>query len=241
MEDKSHIESIGFILKKEKLTTFASEVNYPELVLEDLDPFPGFYDQYFVPANENEQKPRSVFMILKVFDVCHEDDFIRMTMHLKREHNIKFDAAPGNLTLLNQPTPCIRVFMDDYNQIRELIDHYKKMGMLFAPTKEVKPYQSLIKLRRYFEMERMDQGIYHDINQHNTYYLEVPKFLEWNSFEQLTISIRNNWDHKLYDAAQAAIYEKKGIVDMVRIYDKKTDLANLKYLQEKYHYESGRY
>jgi hypothetical protein len=240
MEDKPHIESIGFILKKEKLATFASEISYPELVLEDLDPFPGFYDQYFVPSNEKEHKPRSVFMILKVFEVCHEDEFIRKTMHLKQEHEIRFDAAPGNLTLFNKPTPCIRVFMDDYNQIRELIDHYKQMGLVFASGRDVKPYQSLIKLRRYFEIDQLAAGIYHDCNQHNTYYIEVPKFVEWDSFEQVTISIRNNWDHKLYDAAQAAIYEKKGIVDMVRIYDKKTGLSNLQYLKEKYNYELSR-
>jgi len=241
MEDKTHIESIGFILKKEKLATLAAEVNYPELVLEDLDPFPGFYDQYFVPANANEHKPRSVFLILKEFDVCHEDEFIRKTMHLRREHNIKFDAAPGNLTLFNKSTPCIRVFMDNYNQIRELINHYKEMGLVFASTKVVKPYQSLIKLRRYFEMDLMDKGIYHDANQHNTYYIEVPKFLEWDDFEQVSIAIRNNWDHKLYDAAQAAIYGKQGIVDMIRIYDKKTNLSNLHYLQKKYNYELSRY
>ncbi|HEX7411489.1 MAG TPA: hypothetical protein VF298_05040 [Bacteroidales bacterium] len=241
MEDKTHIESIGFIIKKEKLSTLASESKYQELVLEDLDPFPGFYDQYFLPLNENELKPRSVFFILKVSDVCQEDEYIRMTMHLKREYNIKFDAVPGNLTLFNKPTPCIRVFMDDYNEIRELIDHYKNKGLVFAPNKDVKPYQSLIKLRRYFEMERMDKGIYHAADQHNTYYIEVPKCLEWDDFEQVTIAIRNNWDHKLYDAAQAAIYEKNGIVDMVRIYDKKTNLSNLQFLLEKYQYELSRY
>ena len=241
MEDKSHIDSIGFIIKKEKLTTLVSIVHYPELVLEDLDPFPGFYDQYFASLNKIEQKPRSVFLIMKVSDVCREDEHIRMTMRLKREHDIKFDAVPGNLILYNKPTPCIRVFMDDYNQIRELINHYKEMGLVFAANKDVKPYQSLIKLRKYFEMERMDKGIYHATDQHNTYYIEVPKFLKWDDFEQVSITIRNNWDHKLYDAAQAAIYEKKGIVDMVRIYDKKIDLHNLQYLQEKYYYQVSRY
>lgn len=241
MEDKQKIESLGFIVKKEKLATFASEIRYPELVLEDLDPFPGFYDQYFLPANEKEHKPRSVFMILKVFDVCHEDEFIRKTMHLKSVHNIKFDAVPGNLILFNKPVPCIRVFMDDYNELRELINHYKQMGLLFAPHKDVKPYQSLIKLRKYFEMDRMEIGIYHAADQHNTYYIEVPKFMGWDDFEQVSIAIRNNWDHKIYDAAQAAIYEKSGIVDMVRIYDKKISLQNLQYLQEKYTYESSRF
>ena len=164
-----------------------------------------------------------------------------MTTLLKDSHNIKFDAVPGNLILYNKSNPCIRVFMDDYSQLREIIDLYKQTGLKFASNKDVKPYQSLIKLRRYFDMKRLDKGIYHDNDQHNTYYLEVPKFLEWDDFEQVTIDIRNNWEHKLFDAAQAAVYEKKGIVDMVRIYDKNTDLPNLQYLLAKYNYELTRY
>lgn len=93
MEDKPHIESIGFIIKKEKLATMASESKYPELVLEDLDPFPGFYDQFSMPLHGNEQKPRSIFFILKLSDFCRDDEYIRKTMHLKRAHNIKFDAV----------------------------------------------------------------------------------------------------------------------------------------------------
>lgn len=240
MEDKPNIESIGFIIKKEKLASLASEVHFQEMVLEDLDPFPGFYDQYFTPLNENEQKPRSVFLILKVSEDSRDDEYIRATMHLKQEHTVKFDAVPGSLTLFNKQTPCLRVFMDNYNQIAELIIYYKQKGLQFAAYKEVKSYQSLIKLRRYFEMERMDIGIYHAIDQHNTYYIEVPKFLEWDNFEQVTIGIRNNWDHKLYDAAQAAVYEKKGIIDMVRIYDKKTNLKNLQFLKAQYNFELSR-
>lgn len=241
MENKPHIGSIGFILKKEKLASLASVITYAELVIEDLDPFPGVYNQFADPLKENELKPRSVFFIPKESGVSHEDEYIRMTSKLKREHAIKFDAVPGYLTLFNKETPCIRVFMDDYNQLKELINLYKQEGMLFAPNRNVKPFHSLIKLRRYFEMDHMADGIYHDANQHNTYYIEVPVFLEWDVFEEVSISIRNNWDHKLYDAAQAAIYEKKGIVDMVRIYDRKTNLSNLQYLQEKFNYELSRY
>ncbi len=241
MEDKPNIESIGFIIKKGKLASLASEVHFQEMVLEDLDPFPGFYDQYYTPLNENEQKPRSVFLILKVSEVSRDDEYIRTIMQMKQEHTVKFDAVPGSLTLFDKQTPCMRVFMDNYNQLADLISYYKQKGIVFAANREVKPYQSLIKLRRYFEMERMDSGIYHAIDQHNTYYIEVPKFLEWDNFEQVTIAIRNNWDHKLFDAAQAAVYEKKGIVDMVRIYDKKTNIKNLQFLKDKYNFELSRF
>ncbi|MBL0135884.1 MAG: hypothetical protein IPP79_18870 [Chitinophagaceae bacterium] len=41
-------------------------------------------------------------------------------------------------------------------------------------------------------------------------------------------------NHKLYDAAQAAIYDKSGLVDLVRIFDRKADVEILDQLRLKY-------
>jgi hypothetical protein len=241
MEDRKKIESLGFIVKKEKLASIVSEIRYTELILEDLDPYPGFYDHHILQSNPDGHKPHSIFFILKNFDVRHEDQFIRMTMRIKHDHSLKFDAVPGSLVLFNKDVPCIRVFMDDESRIKELIEYYKKGGISFEASTGVKHYQSLIKLRKYFDMDRMAKGIYKDADQPDIYYIEVPEFISWDVFEQATISIRNNWDHKIYDAAQAAIYQKTGVIDMVRIYDKKSTLDGLQYLQEQYHQESNRY
>jgi hypothetical protein len=80
----------------------------------------------------------------------------------------------------------------------------------------------------------MAEGIYKDVDKKDTYYLEVPCFMTWDEFEKATIAIRNNFDYKTYDAAQAAIYDKPGIVELVRIYDLKADLSKLQSLRNKY-------
>lgn len=229
-----NIQSLGYLLKREKLALLASDHSLPELLLESLEPFPGFYEEYFVPTTDRENRPKSVFMVIKSFDVCHEDDFIRMTMHIKRDYLINFDAALSSIMLFNEPTTTIRVHMDDYSQLPQLIQHYKKVGIKFQSAKQVKPFQSLIKIRRYFDLQLMADGIYKDIDKADTYYLEVPFFMTWEEFEKATIAIRNNFDYKTYDAAQAAIYNKPGIVELVRIYDRKADLAKLKSLRQKY-------
>ena len=229
-----NIQSLGYLLKKEKLATLASEQPHPELLLESLQPYPGFYEEYFLPTNAREQRPKSVFMVIKNFDVCHEDDFIRMTMHIKRDHKIKFDAALSSIVLFNEHATSIRVNMDDYSQLKELITHYKQVGVKFQPAKLVKPFQSLIKIRRFFDLELMAEGIYKDADKPDTYYLRVPIFMTWEEFEKVTIAIRNNFDYKTYDAAQAAIYNKDGIVELVRIYDRKAGLSKLQSLQQKY-------
>jgi len=234
MDKKLIVNSIGYVLKKEKLATLASQHSFHELVLEDLDQFPGFYDHYFIPANEGEKQPRSIFIVLRELESCKEDAFIRMTMKIKKKCSIYFNAALATLQLFNKPMLSIRVFMDDYDGLPELISYYKKEGISFHSRKDIKPFQSLIEIRKYFELEVLDKGIYKDLDQADTYYLQVPAYLNWDIFESMTITIRNNMSHKLYDAAQAAIYEKPGILDLVRIYDKKNDLEFLKLLSQKY-------
>lgn len=229
-----NIQSLGYLLKKEKLASLASDFVHDELLLESLEPYPGFYEEYFVPTTPSEQRPKSVFMVIKNFDVCHEDDFIRMSMHIKRDHKILFDAALSSIVLYNEPATAIRVHMDDYSQLPELINHYSQVGIKFQPDKNVKPFQSLIKIRRFFDLEVMSEGIFKDLDKADTYYLRVPLFMTWDEFEQATLAIRNNFDYKTYDAAQAAIYDKPGIVELVRIYDRKADLSKLQSLQKKY-------
>lgn len=229
-----NIQSLGYILKKEKLASLASDHALPVLLLESLDPFPGFYEEYFVPTTAREQKPKSVFIVIRNFDVCHEDDFIRMTMHIKRDHQIKFDAALSSILLFNESATAIRVNMEDYSQLPQLINHYQQVGVKFLPVKQVKAYQSLIKIRRFFDLVVMAEGIYKDADKPDVYYMRVPLFMTWDEFEKATIAIRNNFDYKTYDAAQAAIYDKGGIVELLRIYDRKADLAKLQSLQQKY-------
>jgi len=229
-----NIQSLGYLLKKEKLAMYASDHDYSELLLESLEPYPGFYEKYFVPTTERDQKPNSVFMVIKNFDVCHEDDFIRISTHIKRDHQIKFDAALSSISLFNETATAIRVIMENYNQLQELINHFTLVGIKFHAHKQVKPFQSLIKIRRFFDLEVMADGVFKDMDKPDTFYLQVPKFMTWDEFEKATISIRNNFDYKTYDAAQAAIYKKPGIIELVRIYDRKADIEKLQSLQQKY-------
>lgn len=240
MEQLKPIEALGYILKKEKLASLATDRNFKELILEDLDQYPGFYDQFFIPANESETRPRSIFLILKEFDFCREDHFIRMTTAIKHKHNLRFDAVIGNLELFNQHSPCIRVYMDDYSQIPELLAYYRDEGFHFQPHTRVAPYLSLIKLRKFFVLKPLAEGIYKSTDADDVYYFSIPGFLEWDEFERITIQIRNNWTNKIYDAAQVSLYDKSGMIEMVRIFDLKADLDKLSYLKQKYAIEAGR-
>ena len=240
MENLKRIESLGFVIKKEKIANLETEHSFSELILEDVDPYPGFYDHYHVPMNEDEQKPRSLFAVIKNNSLDQMDDFIRTTNRIKKQTGLKFDAIMGILELQNHTEGCIRINTEEYEPLPEIIRQYSNHGVDFLANRSIKPYISLISLRKYFIMDEISERIYKDSEMPNTFYIKLDKYLKWEQFEKISIMIRNNWHHKIYDAAQAGIYSREGVVELVRIYDRDTNMEHLKYLKEKYEIEISR-
>lgn len=234
MENHSSVSTIGYLLKREELASLATDLKLSELILEDLDQFPGLYDHYFVPGNEKEMLPRSLFFVLREYDVCQEDAFIRKVKRIKAETGIVFDAVLGNVIVYNKVTPCIRVYMDNYNELPALLESLKKNEFKFQSAQHIKPYQSIIKLRKFFNLEQLDQGIYKDRDQKGHWYVEVPRFISWDDFEKVTPVVRNNITFKQYDAAQAAIYKDRGIIELVRIFSLSATVEDCKLIKNKY-------
>ncbi|MFA6950596.1 MAG: hypothetical protein WCQ70_07920 [Lentimicrobiaceae bacterium] len=240
MAETTTIESFGFIIKKETLSLFASEYKFSELILEELDPLAGFYDHFHIPLKEEEKKPRSIFALTKEISFEQMDDFIRMNATIKKDFKAHFNAVMGRLDLQNALVTCIRIYMDDYAALPPLIEEYKLRGIHFLPARSVKEYSSLINIRKYMVIKQIHPSIYKDSQLKDTYYFTVKEYVTWPIFESITSSIRINSEHKVYDAAQAGIYNQDGIVEMVRIYDPKATVEHLLYLKEKYELEIAR-
>ncbi|HLN52455.1 MAG TPA: hypothetical protein VK212_02030 [Lentimicrobium sp.] len=240
MENPKMIESLGFVVKKETLALLAAEHKFNELILEDLDPYPGFYDHFHIPLNEKEKKPRSIFAITKELSFEQMNDFIRMTRNIKKTFTYKFDAVMARLTFQNEMVTALRIYMDDYSALPQLIEMYKRNGTVFTSAKNIKPYSSLIQIWKFMVLEEIVPTIFKDTELPDTYYFRVKNYVNWNKFESITHAIRNNNNHKVYDAAQAGYYSPDGIFELVRIYDQKATLDNLKFLKEKYEVEIER-
>lgn len=239
--DKEKIEALGYIVKKETLATLQSAKHLAELVLEDMAPFPGYYDHYNVPMHKLETIPRSVFIIVKSYNGRSEDELIRLIRKIKGLHpEFIFDAVFGQLTLFNEVTHCIRLKLDDLTIIPEIIRFFKNAGVEFTRNREVKEYQSIIRVRKFIEMNKLDEGIYQDMIEKSLYYLVVPNDSSWDDFEIVAKTIRNNYEFKHFDAAQGYIYRKTGLVDLVRIFATEIDLGKLQYLRDKFYSELKR-
>lgn len=235
------IEALGYIVKKETLATLKYKKELPVLVLEDMAPFSGYYDMYNVPRTNIDLIPRSVFIVVKAFYEASENEFIRHTQKIKRKFpEFRFDAVLGQLSVLNELTQCIRLKMESMDILPDLIRQYQEAGMAFARNRNIKDFPTLIKVRKYFDLEVLDQGVYKDKDQPYTYYLEVTREPEWADFEDVYHNIKNNSDFKHFSAAIGSMYRKCGLVDFIRIYSEDITLDQLKYLRDRFKSELQR-
>lgn len=211
------IQSVGTIIKKEKLASVEHQAQSNVLVLESLLPYPGYHGTTIPDRLE----PDSLFVVTK--NDYTDEKIIRTIQKVKKASNISFDAAPGTLYLKNNPVSIIRFKDVAYKMIAMILQHFIDEGIEFERAKKIAPYESIIKIRKFIRLSKLTDGIYEDMDIKQFFYLLVPTLLDWNEFEEVTVNIKYNIESIVFDAAQASVYDSCGLVDFVRIYDEDKD------------------
>ncbi|HAQ65648.1 MAG TPA: hypothetical protein DCR43_07340 [Bacteroidales bacterium] len=237
MKASNYFESVGCIVKKEQLATFQFHLPLRDLVLETIAPFPGYYSAE--PA-EAAVKPSFLFLIIKTQPNYNEDFVIRATHKIKQIQSFSFDASPGYVMLFNQMQPCIRLEMVNYDNLPVLIDLYGQQGLSFVKHQIVAPYEGVIRIKRYFSLEKTGESIYRDTVHKEMCYLLIPDELHWDRFEQITLHIKRNIHIGNFDAAVGFFYDNKGVRDFVRIFSPGIELEALEAIRDKYLQEMSR-
>jgi hypothetical protein len=226
--NKQIIRSIGIISKKEKLIPVERLSDCKIMILESAYPFPGYHGTT-VP---DKSDPDSVFLITK--QAYNDDKIIRTIMNLRKEFPFAFDGAPGTITLNNKIVHAIRLKKLGYMHIPELVEPFRIHEVEFMKKKKLSEFNSLIKIRKFFQMKEVMEGVFQDLEQDTFTYLHIPCTLRWNTFEKMTMDIKYNIKDNKFDAAIGHVYHTEGMFDFVRIYDKNFKLEKLTYIREKY-------
>ncbi len=225
---KQVIRSIGIISKKENLMPVEQLSGCKVMLLESADPFPGYHGIVIPAKNE----PESMFIVLK--QAYNDDKIIRAIMNIKKVFPYAFEGAPGTITMSNKTVHVIRLKNLSYMHIPELLESFRPYEIDFMKKKKISRFNALIKIRKFFEMKNVAEGIYQDMNQKTLFYLQVPSSLRWNTFERITMEIKYNIPDNKFDAAIGYVYETEGIFDFVRIFDKNFLSEKLSSIREKY-------
>ena len=121
-----------------------------------------------------------------------------------------------------------------YQSLGDLLRLLEETGLVFYKQRNVRSFETIIEIRKFFKLKETIDGIFEDQYQANTSYIELPILMTWNQFEKITLGIKYNMDDRNFDAAQSSVYCDKGLMDFVRIFDMEQCQGKLIQIREKY-------
>jgi hypothetical protein len=222
------IETIGKLIKKEILRSVEHEPHSGKLIFENLEPYPGYHGTTVPDKLESD----SLFAITKM--KYNDERVIRAIQAVKKMTDLDFDAAPGSVKYMNETYNCLRIRGLQYQSLGDLLRLFDERGLLFHRKRKVRSFETLIEIRKFFRLKETIDGIYEDLEQANTSYIELPLQLTWTQFEKITMNIKYNMEDRNFDAAQSSVYGERGLIDFVRIYDQESCQGKLIHIKEKY-------
>jgi len=225
---------MGSIAKVEKLETLNSNILNNTLVLEEIEPFPGYHGAN-LPTGYN---PTAVYLVLrkKVSTVR----IMRIIQSIHKYFKPGFDATAAQICINNDVFNCIRLRnLESYGNIPELQKNLMHEGLKFMKKKKIHG-EGIIEIKKHFELEKLGEGIYKDLEDPLMYYLQIPNHLNWSVFLEITTSIKHNLDNLSFDGALGAIYMKE-ITEVVRIFAKDFGIPDLQQIRQRYLEELRKY
>lgn len=212
----------GYINKKEELKSFDLGAPHQAFTLLATNPFPGY----------SQQVTRNLFyMVLSNMDAERNENIYRSTQDINRNHRKSIEASPCELTIYNKFFNAIRLYNHTPEQIEEIEILYKRYGMVFLKKMEVKPFTSLVKVYKLFELNELCTDIYQSRKDPKFSYLKVPFKLSWEDFEWVIQQVKEKGNYTHCDFALAVFHSKDGLEDYIRIYSDPCHLESLKEFQ----------
>jgi hypothetical protein len=228
------IETMGTIAKVEKLETLDNTILENTLVLEEIEPFPGYHGAN-LPSGYN---PTAIYFVLK--KKTSTIRIMRITQQIHKYFKPGFDGTAAEICINNDVLQCIRIRnLDSYSIIPELQKHYMHEGLKFMKNRNIQG-DGVIEIKKHFELEKLEEGVYKDLEDPLMYYLEIPTHLNWSLFLEITTSIKHNLDDLSFDGALGAIYMKK-ITEVVRIFARDVGMEDLQKIRQRYIEELRKY
>ena len=226
--DVKHLMTRGEIKKEEKVKSITRDIFPDTLVLENYEPFPGYYGGN-IPAKNT---PMSVFIVLaKKYDLMFLTRIIQeicvKTKHLCNGSTATIDAGSTNYYTIR--IKHLKYFSDIHKIQKNLLDY----GIEFYHGRNIDK-TVMITIQRSFLLERLDEHIYKNLLEESNYYFPLEKTLSWEQFRAITNIVKNNISNNLFDAALGFFYTPDGIEDVVRIYDRKDNWERINEIQEHY-------
>lgn len=226
--DKKIIKSTGLISKEESVASTGVLTDSKYLILETAQPFPGYHGKNLPEVYD----PESFFIVTK--ESNSDEKIVRTLMDAKKFVRFSFDGAPGSIITQQEYYNIIRIKHIKAPNIPALLDTIQEHGIELMKNKKINRVSAILKIRKFFSIQELAEGIYEDMKQKFFTYLMIPRYLSWADFKSMTLNLKYNMEDKNFDAALGHIYYENGLLDVVRIYDQHASLKKLTFIRNKY-------
>ncbi len=222
-------EIIGKLTRQENVHPIERNKISNTLVIHVPSPLATYYTRF-----SQINKPNTVLILTKT--PSSFERILRATNRVNKDNNLNLNGAKCEITIGKKKYSGIRLKgIDQFSDIEGIQRLFEKEGFEFAKSIRLnEDTDSIIRVNKFFELQKVEEGIYHSPNNKDRYYIEIPKHIHWDEFRDVTFDIKNNVSVTGYDVAKGIFYEKDGITEMVRIIKPDLTLEMVKEVKDKY-------
>jgi len=222
------LEYLGKIIKQENIDTIDINKIPRTFVINVPDPFESYYSRF-----TDIDKPVTVIFVTK--SINSFEKILRVTKTINDKYNLELSGAKCEVNIGSRKLNGIRVNgINRFTDVAQVQQYFKDEGYDFARSEKFKDTDSLIRINRFFNIEKLDEGIFKSNIEDDVYYVTIPKYMTWEEFRTITFEIKNNVSDKNYDIAKGIAYVNGGVIEFLRIVKPKATLEKLKMIQQKY-------
>jgi hypothetical protein len=222
-------ELIGKITLQENISPIERNKINGTFVIHIPNPLATYYSR-FTEVN----RPNSIVFVTK--DPVSFEKILRATNKINREFNFGVQGAKCEVMIGKNKYSGIRVFgIDRYSNIDAVQKAYKDVGFDFHKNVKLgKGTDALIRVNKFFHIRDVEDMIYQSSTNPDRYYFDVPRYMDWEEFREITFDIKNNISVINYDIAKGIFYENENITDVLRVIKPNITLDMVRTIREKY-------
>ncbi|SHF40014.1 hypothetical protein SAMN05444274_10580 [Mariniphaga anaerophila] len=222
MEQNKKMEVFSNLTKQVTIVSVEEKVLQGSLVFEAQNQFPGYY-------HETPTKPKPIYIYLVLDKQYPLEEVLRATQNIEKEYDWKFDSGKGYMLIGTQLLNVIRLrHLSEIDLVEKIQEAYQKQGIQFLMNKKLKgKLEAEVKIVKFLSLEQLADGVYQELQDDNFGYIEIPKYLKYDTFVKVTMDVKYNWMGHEFDAASGSFYKDGTLVEFVRILSNK---INAEYL-----------
>jgi hypothetical protein len=224
------VNLLGKLTMQEKVDPVVDSNKIPNTFVVSIpNPLKSYYTSYL-----HLEKPNSIVFVTK--EPVSFEKILRATKKINTENGLQISGGKCEMHIGSSKYSGIRVRgLKHYSEIPVIQRLYGEEGFEFAKAEKLKEEtDARIKVNKFFQTIKIEEGIYQSRGNSNRYYITIPRYLSWDAFKAVTRDIKNNISVTGFDVAKGLFYDNDGVTEMIRVIKPDITLDMIREIRNKY-------